>query len=253
MVELIVNEHIKKNPQQWVSRLPYNDEFIWLKRRPPSKKTMWHRLLFALTYLIPIPIFYPTVAEDDLLAEASRLDLFARKGIAVPEVLLVTANYLVTKDSGQDLKSYLENIPPVQQQHVLEQAIQALLHLHQQGLCHGRPFLRDMTINNNQIYFLDLEEDPLKVMNLAQAQARDLWLFLNSAARHCQHEPTMLKHLFTLYSQHASAELLHALKQMVTLLKPIRWFSEHILGFIKSRDLRCAIRANKAIEQTIGG
>lgn len=251
-IEQRVSEYIDQHPDEYLGNLTYEGQSIWIKRRPLSKKKIWHRLAYFLTYLIPMPVFYPTVVDGEhntLEDEATRLRNFAAKGIPVPEVLAVTKDYLVTNNVGSTLQHLIESANPQEKNLLMEQALQALIHLHQQGLCHGRPYLRDMTRQDDQVYFLDLEENPLAVMNLGQAQARDIWLYFNNVARFSQQDATLIILLYQIYAKTASPATLTYLKQMVRFIKPVRYFAEFLLKFIKSRDLHCAMVANKALEE----
>lgn len=253
-LKTVIEKCITDHPHDFINHIIIEDETIWIKRRPLSKKTVWHRLLSLVTYLIPVPIFYPTVVSDSgsgLLEEASRLRLFAKKGIAVPEIVASTSNYLATKNAGFTLQKYLEQANSTEDKlRLLKMAFDALIQLHLAQLCHGRPFLRDMTLHDNNVFLLDLEENPLAVMSLEQAQARDIWLFLNNAARYCL-DKNVLTSLFNSNQASISTATLASLKQMVFILKPCRFFIEHALFFIKSKDVRCAIQANKALEQCL--
>lgn len=253
-IQAIVKDYIAAHPNEDIARLNYEQQTIWLKRRPESKETIWHRLLHYLTYIVPLPIIYPTVVTDgaqSLQDEALRLRIFAMRNIDVPAVLDVQPDYLVTSDVGGTMQKYLEELTTAEDKYrLLIKAMAALSQLHQAGLCHGRPFLRDMTYLNEQVFFIDLEEDPLKVMSLAEAQARDLWLFLNSVAKQCKNEPRLVHDLFECYLLDAHIETIAALKKMVLLIKPLRFFMEYsLLLAIKSRDLHCAVLVNKVLER----
>lgn len=250
----VVRDYIVANPTQLVGRLDYENQALWVKRRPESKRKIWHHLLHYLTYIIPLPIIYPTALTDianALLNEAARYRLFAEHDITVPAVLDVQQEYLVTTDVGGMVQDYLAKLTePRDKYHLLNLAVMTLSRLHQAGLCHGRPSLRDLTYFKGKIYFIDLEEEPLNVMSLPQAQARDLWLFLNSVARHCKQEPELLNDLFISYLSNAQSETITALKQMVLFLRPVRCFVEYgLLRAINSRDLRSAVQINKVLEQ----
>lgn len=251
----VADEYIKKHPLELLSRIDFEGQTIWIKRRPPSKRTGWHRLASALTYLIPLAIFYPTAVSDksdSLTQEAERLRLFATKGLPVPEVLASTSSYLITSDVGLNLQQLAEQITTREERSALfEKAMHSLANLHQANLCHGRPSLRDMTLQNDKVFLIDLEENPLAVMSLAQAQARDLWLFFCSVARHCKNDYSVLDRLFQIYMNTSSPATLAALKQMVIVLKPVRIIVEYLLAAVKSRDLRNAVQANKALEKCL--
>jgi tRNA A-37 threonylcarbamoyl transferase component Bud32 len=246
----VAKQHFIENANLQIHSINYQGECVWIKRRPFSKKAIWHKLQKVATYFLPA-IFAPTVSEggaESLKQEAARIRLLASHDIAVPRVLVETEEFFITSDVGKQLHHYLHQLSdPEQKQHLLQQAVQALNRLHQANLCHGRPSLRDMTVKENTIFFIDLEENPLAVMSLAQAQARDCWLFFNSVANHCT-DITLLTNLFHVYQQGIATETMLALKKMVFTLKPARIFLEFFFGKVIGRDGRCAIKANKALE-----
>lgn len=248
-----VQQYISANPTQLIARLEFEQQVVWLKRRPKSKKNIWHSLLHYLTYLVPLPTFYPTVitnGRQSVHNEAARLRLFATRNISVPQVLDVHADYLITADVGNTIQKHLEQLTAIEDKYLLlDKALAALNALHKAGLCHGRPSLADMTYLDEVVFFIDLEEDPLGVMSLAQAQARDLWLFFNSVAKHCPNQPKLLHDLFKCHHDYAHIETITALEQMVLFLRPLRIGLEYsFLCAINSRDLRCGVLVNKVLE-----
>lgn len=252
----LASEYILTHPDVLVGQINDNEHRYWLKRRPFSKKTIWHALQGIVSQALRLPSLYPTVTAggaSSLHYEAERLRQFAEKNIPVPWVVSITDTVLITEDVGCQLNQHLQTVQDSKQIHlILKQAAQSIQKMHQAGLCHGRPSLNDMTIKHGLISFIDLEENPLVVMSLAQAQARDIWLFLNSATRYCpNNDPQLLSDLFETYKQHASEETLHALKQMVNQLKPLRIVLEHTLTKLIGRDARRAIQANKSLENAL--
>lgn len=246
---------IVNNPQKLIGQFEWNDQLVWMKRRPFSKKNHWHKLQGILARLVKRPTFAPTATvggSDSLRYEAERLRSFSVKNIPVPNVLAVTEHFMLTEDVGLQLQNYLYTLTDAQEiQQRLTQAISTVRDMHQAGLCHGRPSLRDMTIKNGIISLIDLEENPLQVMQLAQAQARDIWLFLNSAARFCDDDVRLLKDLFHAYRTDISPDTLQELKKMVKQLKPFRRLLDTPLKAKLGRDVRCAIKANKALEDCL--
>ena len=249
-------QYIKTNLPQptdnWTGCLTYEGQKVWVKYRIFSKKTTWHRLQSLLARQIAIPLFSPVVANgpESLANEALRLKLFASHGLLVPEVLGVTSEFIITNNVGIELQKYVKHLTDhAEKQRLLLLAAQALNNLHRAGLCHGRPLLRDMTYHNDQIYFIDLEENPLDVMSLSEAQARDIWLFLYGTVRYQDLFPSLLRDLYQICILNSSSCTVAALKQMVGLLRPIRAIYEHTLyKIIQGRDVRYAIQANKALE-----
>jgi len=240
-------------PEIFITAIDHENQRYWVKKRPFSKKTRWHRLQHVLTYVVPLPVLYPTVTEGgsaSLKWEAERLRLFAAQGIPVPVVIAETSEFIITTDTGEQLHAYVASINDVdEKKRLLISAAKALSNLHKSGLCHGRPSLRDMTYKNGEIYFIDLEENPLAVMTLAQAQARDIWLFLNNIARHAPRgDLTLLRSVYTVLEETMSPDTQRALKQMVRTIKPVRFMAEHLVVAIAGRDVRCAVAANKMLE-----
>lgn len=248
-------QYVIDQPDSFIGQLNYKGHLIWLKRRPFSKKTGWHTVQQFFSRLIALPTLYPTVTSGgpkSLLQEAERLHSFAEKNIAAPQVIVVTEEFLITEDVGNQLHHYLDNLTDRQEiNRLLHVAVQAINEMHQAGLYHARPSLRDMTVKEGVVSFIDLEENPLEVMSLSQAQARDIWLFLNSAARHCHGDINVLISLITTYQQGISQETLRALNTMVKQLKPLRMFAECLPKKLLGRDGRHAIIANKAFEKCL--
>lgn len=247
---LLASEKLKENPHHTVYWIEHQTRRLWVKRRPLSKKKGWHTIQKGISQCLWWPILRPTVClggAKSLHEEAQRLALFKQKAIAVPEVIAVTDEFLITDDVGQTLHEYLVDCD--NKQSILIEATKALGILHQQGLCHGRPSSRDIMVKNQGIFFIDLEEDPVRVMSLAEGQARDVWLFFNNMARYCEH--TELLELYEVYEEKIHPETFQVLKQLIKLLKPLRKLAEYLPKPWVGRDVRSAIKANKLFEQII--
>lgn len=136
-----------------------------------------------------------------LLEEAERLKKFAAKNARVPQVLGIAEGHIVLADCGLPLPHFLKTSNDQTTKHeFLERIVANLSDVHNAGLIHGRPHLKDMMLDEEGlIYLLDLEEDPLKVMNFEEAQARDVWLLLSSCAQFCENPFKDLKDLLALY------------------------------------------------------
>src|SRR5690606_20235183 len=71
-------------------------------------------------------------------------------------------------------------------------AVSAIAAAHARGAYLGQPLPRNMTFGADGIGFLDFEEDPLEVMTLEQAQARDWVLFAFGMAKYYDRRPDAL-------------------------------------------------------------
>jgi hypothetical protein len=162
----------------------------WIKRPEAERSTVLSGLHRIVGRLLP-KVLRPTNAVGGaaaLKAEAARLRDFHVAGLPVPEVLEEADDHIVLADCGATLRTHLKAMPDLDEQARLIQAAQdVLVQVHRSGRAHGRPFLKDMTLGpdgptNVQIHLLDLEEDPCALMDVADAQARDIWLFMMSCA-----------------------------------------------------------------------
>ncbi len=151
---------------------------VWTKR--PENKRNLARVLMAL--LVFIPILRPCYSTGNLLRQGRRMQEFARAGVRVPRVVRCTEEELTTEHAGENLEVVLTGHAAVART-IVDQAGDALLDLHDRGLAHGRPFLRDMAWSSEGVVFLDLEEEPLQVMSIWTAQIRDLFLFVLSLTK----------------------------------------------------------------------
>jgi tRNA A-37 threonylcarbamoyl transferase component Bud32 len=226
---------------QIVAQQPYNRAIgvlhgtrrIWIKQAAPYRARLWHRVQAALALILRWPILRPTASPGGgvaLMQEAERLHRFKACGIAVPDVLAQDGHMLVLADLGPQLQSCLDSCTdPETRRMLLHRALEALAQLHRAGLCHGRPYLRDMTWDGTRIGFLDLEEDPASIMPLPMAQARDIWIFLCSAAGLARgaddrlvYAPDLIDCLFQYYrNSGGDAAVMAALSHFVQRLAPL--------------------------------
>ena len=139
-------------------------------------------LRFAQNLLYPFALLRATYSTGDLRGEAERFERFRAAGVPVPQVVRSSRRVLVTSDVGESIERQFR-ANPARSEELARAAFGALLGLHLRKLVHGRPFLRDMTYRDGVVYFLDLEEDPTKVMPLFTAQVRDLMLMVFSTRR----------------------------------------------------------------------
>lgn len=247
-----VREHGLLNPERLIVRIEYNQQLFWMKRRPLSKKKAWHYVQGIVSQWVAVPFFYPTVSlggPESLLYEAEQLRLFSERNIPVPRVIAVTDEFLITEDGGVQLHRHLKKLTDQAEiKCLLDRAVGLVSQTHQAGLCHGRPSLSDMILHNDVISMIDLEENPLQVMSLVEAQARDIWLFLLGVARYSPKNGSLLTHLFQTYQQGISSDINHALQRMVKKLRPVRIIVESLLKPLLGRDVLGAIMVNKMME-----
>lgn len=233
---------------------------IWFKQPVPPKARVWHFLQKGFSLLIPRPILRATVSKGGaaaLRAEAARLVQFKEAGFHVPDVLAVHDDMIVMTDAGPQFRAALDTMPDYESRLMaLKKAIRTMAALHKAGLPHGRPYMRDMTWDDEKLGFLDLEEDPLKVMPLHTAQARDVWIFLSAASRYalkngCKktYEGNLAAELYAEYAKDAAPETLAELESFVRFLSPLRKLLDRpLLWDHIGRDVRQSIYVNRCLE-----
>jgi len=126
-----------------------------------------------------VPMPGGTAAQE---IEVRRLRQLAGAGVAVPRVLHVESEFFVMEHlAGPDLARLLAT-DPVRHLPAWERGLAFILGAHARGQCFGQATARNLIATADGIAAVDFEEDPLQVMPLPHAQARDWLLYLHSTA-----------------------------------------------------------------------
>jgi hypothetical protein len=234
--------------------LRFGDTVVWVKRPDPDKGNAWNAIHGLVSGLLGDMFRSTAVAGGPaaLHAEADRLRRAKALGIPVPDVLHDGEDALLLSDCGESLAARLRREgDPARREAFLVDGIRALSALHARGLCHGRPFVRDMAVRDGVVHLLDFEEDPLRLMPLAKAQARDVWLYLQSASRFTGGDGDALVRIFRAWGPPDALPVRRELARFVRLLKPLRALAERLPGRWMGRDLAAALAANRALERAL--
>lgn len=233
---------------------------IWIKRPVPPKARIWHSLQKFLASILGKQILRATVSRGgsrSLYLEAERLRAFKGTGFHVPEVISIHDDMLILSDAGEQLRSLIDQTADKERRHyLLVQAILNLASLHKAGLAHGRPYIRDMVWTGEQVGFLDLEENPVIVMDPAVAQARDVWIFLGAASRYARakdnklsYDKELITDLYSKYKEATCANVEGELKRFVNFLSPLLpLFEAKKLWPIIGTDARQAVITTRALK-----
>lgn len=257
----LVEHTIAKGVGARVFALRWQNRRIWIKQAVASKQKGWHRLQRLLATITGIAMLRPTVSpggKTGLASEAGILRKLSDKDILVPDLVCVTENWIAIGDNGAIVQTRIEeNIHPGGNEAVaklIETAAQGLAKLHQAGVAHGAPLLRNMTIRDDgKIGFIDFEEDPNARMPLVDAQARDVLLFVFSIQRELKKRPELLRFGWHAYVTAAGfdAPQLKPLRKVVGVLRPVylmlrpfrRWLGTDALnGLLAYRTLRKSLK-----------
>jgi tRNA A-37 threonylcarbamoyl transferase component Bud32 len=116
--------------------------------------------------------------------EARRLAELRSQDVNVPDVIGEGHAALVLSDNGRSLAVCLREADEAARDALVSLALMAIAEAHGRGAYFGQPLPRNMTYDGHAIGFIDFEEDPLEVMDLAQAQARDWLMFGYGVAKY---------------------------------------------------------------------
>ena len=251
-----------QNPDKNIFSDAVDGRRVWFKKGGTGKRTFWHALQGLIATAIKKPILSVTAIPDGVnaaLQESKNLRKFSELGVRAPDLLAHNDQMLVVSHLGTTFSSLLDQTNDLQERKkFLLIAVQGLSDMHKKGLVHGRPYLRDMILcDDGKTGFIDLEETPLAVMNLPQAQARDVWLFLCSAAKYARNPDNkynfntrLMNELFAQYSAHADNDTVQELKTFTGFLMPIANLLQiDFLWRLVGGDARHAVIATKTSSQ----
>lgn len=211
-------------------------EKVFVKKRRPNKNPVgWiaQRLLYRLTgNLLAMP---PSRPEGDNVAfESGVLKRLAEHGVRVPRVLHVDADYFVMSDVGRTLEVALREEPEKAGEYVA-MAVRELRRFHDLGFAHGGAQIKNITIKDGVIHFIDFEEN-IPQEHLEQFQVRDLFLLLLSLQRH-GHDPD-LKNICGLYDPDGDGRMLGQVRAALRSLRIARLLDGRLFSRLSMRDVR---------------
>ncbi|QFY62085.1 serine/threonine protein phosphatase [Rhizobium grahamii] len=173
-----------------VERVALSSGAVWIKRYGTERASRWVSLQRMLANLIKAPFLRPSplLGDEGMAArEMRRVAQFSAQDVPTARVLYSSGAAIVFTDVGDTVDRQLHHVlnnDPVAHDNMLVHCAAELGRLHSKGLCHGRPYPRDMFLKDGRVGFMDFEEEPDRVMPLEVAQARDIWLlFLQVATR----------------------------------------------------------------------
>ena len=166
---------------------------VWVKSHGRSDARWRLSLLRLFARATGIAALLPPPAQE--AAEAGRteqemIERLAALGVRVPEIIEAGEQGLVLSDLGPTLASRCRNADsPEEREALVESGMAAISDLHARGGHASQAFARNLTVDAQGVGFIDLEEDPSRVMPLPAAQARDWLFFVHSTARYLREEP----------------------------------------------------------------
>ncbi|PKR55799.1 hypothetical protein [Thalassospira marina] len=180
--------------------LHWHGQDLWVKQAVNSKHKVWHSLQRFAAGLLGVPMLRPSVSQGGkcgLDDETSHLLRMRDHGVHVPDLVMASDCWIVLGDNGCILKDQLKAAQAAGRDdkicELITKAAHGLADLHMRDCAHGAPLLRNITLcDDGCIGFIDFEEDPEGCMPIADAQARDVLLFLFSIQREIKKRPDLL-------------------------------------------------------------
>lgn len=208
------------NPKR-LFKIEWDGGVYWLKQptRPKRPRVWPARLLKAAAWVLKLDIIKPTMRMGtlhDLHIEQARVAEWNRLGLPAPELVAHGDDWFLMRDCGTTLPFALPALDAAAQSAILQRTLETLQSVHARGACHGRPMIKDIALSpDGQITLLDFEETPLDVMNLEQAQARDLLVFLSSVP-----SELLTDHLVTHAVHKATPPVRQVIARCLRVLRP---------------------------------
>lgn len=101
----------------------------------------------------------------------------------IPPVKIINSHCLVMEDAGHNVRFWLESdITAAQKQRILDDCAKALADLHEHGIVHGRPLLKDILWQDGKVSFIDFEAVSHS-HKLIWQKMRDALLFIYGVCR----------------------------------------------------------------------
>lgn len=173
--------------QARVQRIEYAGQAAWRKRYGATARRVRLALLRCLARWLGANALIaplPRSARAACATERRMLSRLRQLGASVPEVLGASDTELILSDLGPTLAERCRaEATSERRAELVRRGFEALAELHRRNGYLSQAFARNMVCDSGRIGFIDFEDDPLEVMSLPAAQARDVLLYVHSTAR----------------------------------------------------------------------
>jgi hypothetical protein len=213
-----------------IIKLTFAGKPVWVKRPRRGPGYMLYGLHFGAAELLGIRLFRPPKVSrgaSGLAAEARRLAHLQGKGWPVPRVLAITPRWLALSDNGPSLSDVVAGLGVPERSRTLRAALAFLQDLHAAHGWHGAAQMRNLTCLQDGFGGIDFEDDVEPAMPLESRQARDIYLFLVSAARYADRDASLVPHLLEDALHRASAPVCNEMTSVGAKLMR----AERVLGW----------------------
>lgn len=156
---------------------------VLVKGQRATRSPWPHRILNCLAWMAGVSYMKAVPVHGEARSQAievMRLRALHGAGLPVPEVLHVAEDYVVMSYLGaRDLALTLRE-QGMQAWDLWYAGMEELLRVHARGQYLSQCFARNIIVSDRFHGLIDFEDDPLEVMTLVEAQARDWLIYLQS-------------------------------------------------------------------------
>ena len=163
-VKAAIAEHKKDRNIAFI----WEGQTYWIKRRLSNGRNQFAKSSVNVQ-------FYTEIARSSIAHTLTGLS---------PEIVYLDADCMVTRAAGENINHWMRrrDVSKEEKLEILTRTGQALGELHQAGMTHGRPALRDFLFNQGKVTLLDWENQP-RSENIKKRKTRDYLLLLLSLFR----------------------------------------------------------------------
>lgn len=193
-----------------VQRLQLDGRTVWRKQYSAQARHGRLALLRWVARRIDSAALLPPVPLDADAACATERGMIERLhalGALVPEIIQAHPRELVLSDIGPTLAVACRGTQStIERETLLAAGFAALSDLHARGGYLAQAFSRNLTVFDGRVGFIDLEQDPVTIMPIAAAQARDTLFYVYSTTRFLDDDPARYQRLLAAHLADAPAD-----------------------------------------------
>ena len=232
---------------------------VWIKRHGDKGRRTIIAVQNAVSRLLRLPFMRPSpkqTAEGMAERDLRRIERFSQAGVPTASVIYSSGRAIVLSDISPTVQRRLRSLSEsdtAAHDRLLEFCCGELGRLHAAGLCHGRPYPRDMFIKDEHVGFIDFEEEPEAVMPLETAQARDLWLFFLQLSDRASDRKRTQDRAYGAWAAAAPQAAIAELRELTHSMGRFLWLARLLGRIHMGRDLRQFILATTYLTTMFNG
>lgn len=217
-----------------VQKIVMGGRVAWLKRygrQPRARRAATHVWNLIVVGLDARPLRSPPQHDHERAKqlELQRIRQLRERGVLVPKVLGEGRATLLLSDIGPSLSNRLKDAAaPRQVDELVHDAVAAIVSAHRRGAYLGQAFARNIVVSDGRVGFIDFEEDPLEVMPLRDAQARDWLMFTAGVSRHYEGRSEVLAGMIGEALPEVAGDVALEVRQVASRLGFLRRCTRHL-------------------------